>query len=241
MRVRVFFSVAEADPAELQERTVVVIDVLRATSTIVTALASGARAIYPVGSPEEAVRLASSLGREETLLCGERRGLKIEGYHLGNSPAEFTRERVAGRRLVMSTTNGTRALGVTANAERVLVCSLLNLGAVSRVAAFSESLVVLCAGREHHFALDDALCAGLLLDRVAEARGEDLDLDDAGRVARMLSARTAPDGDFLKGVAAGRALVEIGLGSDVDDCARVDVHDIVPEMQDRMIRLDHGA
>src|SRR5262245_27251484 len=190
MQVRVFFSAAEVDPADLTDQTVVVIDVLRATSTIVTAVANGAKAVYPVGSPEDAVRLASSLGREGTLLCGERRGLKVEGYHLGNSPSEFTRDRVAGQRLVMSTTNGTHALQTAAaSAERVLVGSLLNLGAVARLATFADGLVVLCAGREQRFALDDALCAGLLLDRVAEGRRDELDLDDSGRLARMISGQ----------------------------------------------------
>jgi 2-phosphosulfolactate phosphatase len=240
MRVRVFFSLAEVDPAELADRTVVVIDVLRATSTIVTAVANGAKAVYPVGSPEEAMRLFSSIGREGTLLCGERRGHKVEGYHLGNSPSEFTHERVAGQRLVMSTTNGTRALqAASAGSERVLVGSLLNLGAVARLATFADGLVVLCAGREQQFALDDALCAGLLLDRVADGRRDELDLDDAGRVARALSAQMAPTPELLRTVAGGRALVDIGLGGDVADCARVDVYDVVPEMHDRMIRLEH--
>jgi 2-phosphosulfolactate phosphatase len=239
MQVRVFFSVAEVDPSDLSDRTVVVIDVLRATSTIVTAVANGAKAIYPVGGSEEAMRLLSSIGRENTLLCGERRGLKVEGYHLGNSPAEFTPERVAGQRLVMSTTNGSRALQAAAGAERVLVGSLLNLGAVARLATFADGLVVLCAGRENNFALDDALCAGLLLDRVAEGRRDELQLDDAGRVARSLSAQLAPDVALLRTVAGGRALVEIGLGDDIADCARVDLYDLVPEMHDRMIRLEH--
>lgn len=91
IRAKVFFSVAEVDSVGLQDRTVVVLDVLRATSTMVSALAAGARAIYPAGNPEEAVRLLSSLGREDTLLCGERKGLKVEGFHLGNSPPSSPR------------------------------------------------------------------------------------------------------------------------------------------------------
>jgi 2-phosphosulfolactate phosphatase len=237
----VFFSVAEVQAAELQERTVVVLDVLRATSTIVAALASGARAIYPVASPDEAVRLGSTLGREDTLLCGERRGLKVEGFHLGNSPAEFTPERVAGRRLVMSTTNGTRAFQAAAPAARILVGSLLNLGAAARAAANAEELVVLCAGREDSFALDDAVCAGLLLDRVEAELGAPPELDDAGRAARLLARSVTPDADFLRSVGGGAALVSIGLDEDLEHCARIDLHDIVPEMQDRTIRLADGS
>lgn len=238
MQARVFFSVAEVDGAELQERTVVVIDVLRATSTIVQALASGAKAIYPVGGVEEAARLASTLGREDTLLCGERRGLKIEGFHLGNSPAEFTPERVAGQRLVMSTTNGTRAFQAAQPAGRILVGSLLNLGAVARAAADAQGLVVLCAGREGRFSLEDALCAGLLLDRIEAERGEEPQLDDAARATRLLASSVRPDPAFLRTVAGGESLVAIGLEDDLEHCARLDVHDIVPEMRDRVIRLD---
>jgi 2-phosphosulfolactate phosphatase len=241
MRARVYFTVAEFDPAGLPERTVVVLDVLRATSTIVTALASGARAVYPALGPEEAVRLAASLGRDQTLLCGERRGLKVEGYHLGNSPSEFTPEAVAGKRLVMSTTNGTRAFLTVATAQRVHAGALLNLAAVARAVATAGEVSILCAGRDDRFALEDAVCAGLLLRRVAETRGEALELDDAGKTAVLLAERYTPDANFLSETAAGQALAEIGLGGDTQDCARLDVVDIVPEMSERMIRLEDGS
>lgn len=241
MRARVLFSVAEAQAAELQEHTVVVIDVLRATSTIVAALANGAKAVYPVTSSDEAVRLRTTLGREDTLLCGERRGLKIEGFDLGNSPAEFTPERVTGRRLLMSTTNGTRAFRAAEAGERVLVGALLNLGATARAVAESDSLALLCAGREDHFALDDAVCAGLLLERVEQARGGSIDMDDGARAARLLADSVTADAAFLASVEGGRALLPLGLEGDLEHCARVDLHDIVPEMHDRVIRLGDGS
>jgi 2-phosphosulfolactate phosphatase len=241
MRATVYFTVAEVDPTALPERTVVVLDVLRATSCIVTALASGARAIYPAMGPEEAVRLVSSLGRDGTLLCGERRGLKVHGYNLGNSPSEFTPEVVGGKRLVMSTTNGTRAFLSVATAKRVHVAALLNLEAAARAVAREDEITVLCAGREDRFALEDAVCAGLLLTRIAQARGDALELDDAGRTAQLLSERFTPDADFLAGTVAGQSLAEIGLGGDTQDCARLDVYDIVPEMSEKMIRLQDGS
>jgi 2-phosphosulfolactate phosphatase len=242
MRARVHFTVAELEPVGLQDRTVVVLDVLRATSSMVAALASGARAIYPVATPEEAVRLASSLGREDTLLCGERKGLKVEGYHLGNSPSEFTPEKVGGKRLIMNTTNGTRACQAVVAADRVYVAALLNLSAVARAVARAEELTVLCAGREDRFALEDAVCAGLLLERISELRGGDpTELDDAARAAVVLSKSFTPDAVFLAETAAGQALAEIGLGGDTQDCARLDVHGIVPRMSERMIRLEDAS
>lgn len=241
MNVVVYFTAEEVDAAALQGRTCVVIDVLRATSTVVEALANGARAIYPTVSSEEAVRLAASLGRDDALLCGERRGLKIEGFDLGNSPAEFVAEAIAGKRLVMSTTNGTRALVASAGAARVLVVSFLNLGAAVDAVASEERLAVVCAGKEGRFALEDAVCAGHLLARVRERRHGDLELNDAAEAALVLAGRYAPDVAFLERTAAGRALVEVGLGADLLFCAQCDRHGVLPEMNARVIRLASAA
>lgn len=237
MRIDTYFTVGEVDPAALAEATVVVVDVLRATTTIVEALANGARAIFPMTSTEEAVRLASSLGREDTLLCGERRGRKIEGFDLGNSPGEFTRAAVAGKRLVMSTTNGTRGFVAGAEGARLLACAFTNLGAVAAALAGAPTLAIICAGREDHFAIDDALCAGHLIERIAQATGGEPALDDAGYAARTLAKSLSPDRSFLEGTEAGRRLIEIGLGDDLDACAVVDRHAIVPEVRDQAITV----
>jgi len=191
MRVRTYFSAAEARGQEMSGATAVVIDVIRATSTMVEALANGARAIYPTVSTEEAIRLANTLGREDTLLCGERKGLKVEGFDLGNSPREYENETVDGKRLVMSTTNGTRAFVAAQGANRALAGSFLNLGAVVdqlRTGDVGE-LVLVCAGKEDHFALDDALCAGLILDELLGGTEGDhgADMNDASRVALALT------------------------------------------------------
>lgn len=237
MDVHVFLTSGEVEPGIVAGRTVVVIDVLRATSTIVEALANGATAIYPAPSTESALKLLSSLGREDTLLCGERRWLKVEGYDLGNSPAEYTPARVAGRRLVMSTTNGTRALTAAAGAARVVVGSFLNLGAVARAVADASSLVIICAGQEDTFSLDDVVCAGALLDRVIPAEGEGVTVNDAALAAISLAQRFESDPAFLLQTMAGRSLAENGFASDVAFCAQIDRHGLVPEMQDRIIRV----
>jgi len=233
MRARVRFTVPELDPAELGGATAVVIDVLRATSTMAAALAAGARGIYPTATTEEAIALAQSLGREDTLLCGERRGERIEGYDLGNSPAEFTPEVVGDRRLVMNTTNGTRAFLAVEAAERVFAASFVNVSAVARRLDGVEDLLIVCAGREDVFGLEDAVCAGALLRELADAGAAGL--DDAAHAAYVLAGRFPPGTDFLTGTEAGRQLVEIGLGADLEWCARRDALDIVPEMRDRAI------
>lgn len=236
MRIDAYFTTAEVDPASLAEASVVVVDVLRATTTIVEALANGARGIYPTPSTEEAVRLAHSLGREDTLLCGERKGEKVQGFDLGNSPREFTREVVAGKRLVMSTTNGTRALGAAQGGGRLLACAFTNLGAVAGALASDRAVVVVCAGRENRFAIEDALCAGHLIDRLTKGPDrEELSMNDAARAALLLARARRPTKKFLTSTDGGRALVEIGLGDDLDVCAHVDRHEVVAEMRDRAI------
>lgn len=238
MRIDTYFTVPEVDGASLAESTVVVIDVVRATTTIIEALANGARAIFPTESTEDAVRLAQSLGREDSILCGERKGEKIEGFDLGNSPAEFTREVVEDKKLVMSTTNGTRALTIAQEGERVLPCALTNLGAVAEELASVERIFVICAGREDSFSLDDALCAGHLIQRILDARDEDdeqPELNDASRAARALAQARKPTKRVLSLAAGGRAVIEIGLEEDLAICADVDRHDIVVEMSDQQI------
>jgi len=238
VKVDAYFTVAEAEAATTQDATVVVVDVVRATTTIVEALANGARGIFPTGSIEEAVKLAASLGREDTLLCGERRGVKIDGFDLGNSPSEFTRDVVEGKRLVMSTTNGTAALTAAPEARRVLACALTNLGAVAEAIERDEHVVMVCAGRQGGFSIEDAVCAGHLLLRLDELRGADaesLRLNDAALASRTLGQAVVPDAAFLRGVSAGIALAEIALEADLDVCAAVDRHAIVPEMRDQSL------
>ncbi len=237
MIVDVNFTQRETDPAAVQEATAVVIDVVRATTTIVEALANGARAIFPTTSIEEAVKLASSLGRDDTLLCGERKGIKIEGFELGNSPTEFAPERVKDKRLVMSTTNGTGAFTTVQEATRILACAFTNLGAVAREVAGDDRVVVQCAGRQDRFSLDDAVCAGHLVRRILVEGGGDATLNDAARAALTLAEGIEPDRAFLAETAAGRALVAIDLGADLEVCAQVDRHAIVPEMHDQALMV----
>jgi 2-phosphosulfolactate phosphatase len=240
VRVDTFFTGAAVDPTAVPGSTAVVIDVIRATSTILEALVNGARAVYPVASTEEAVQLAASLGRDDTLLCGERRGVMIEGFDLGNSPREYTEDRIGDKQLVMTTTNGTRAFVAVQGADHVVSAAFLNLSAAVDAVKDAERLLVVCAGKEGHFSMDDAVCAGMLIRRVLQARGEtaeDVEMNDAGRAAVLLSAGRHVTVDFLASTAAGAALLEVDLGDDLPFVAQMDRHDRVPVMEDRVIRL----
>jgi 2-phosphosulfolactate phosphatase len=231
VKAEVFLTPADLDPAAAQGAAVVVVDVVRATTTIVEALANGARAIYPTASTEDAVRLATSLGRDDTLLCGERRSVKVEGFDLGNSPAEFTPAAVAGKRLVMSTTNGTAALSRVLEAERVVTGAFTNLGAVADALGGHAHVVVVCAGRLGRFALDDAVCAGHLLRRL----GGEREMNDGARAAWALAGVMPPAVETLAATAAGRAVIEHGFAADLEICAQVDRHALVPELRDQAL------
>ena len=237
MRIEVAFTASERGSPAAGGRTAVVLDVLRATSTIVEALVNGARRVIPVGTVEEAVAKKNELGRDAALLCGERGGRPIPGFDLGNSPLEFTADAVTGRALVMTTTNGTPALLSTTGAGVCLIGALLNVEAVAqRVADHGNDVLIVCAGREGRFAIEDAVCAGVLVQRIRAVGRAPLRLDDGARAAITLAGR----GDLtrtLQRSAAGRALRRIGRGDDIAFCAQLDRHAVVPVFEQHRIEL----
>jgi 2-phosphosulfolactate phosphatase len=238
MRLDVYLTPGEVAPAALAGRTVVVLDILRASTSIVQALSAGAKSIFPVASIEEALRLANTFGRDEVLLAGERRCLPIEGFDLGNSPFEYTREKVGGKVLVMTTTNGTAAMALTANASRVFIGAMLNLRAVVAELVRAEAdPVFLCAGREKHFSLEDAACAGEFAARLMAERPGEWVLNDGAHAAISLARSFGTGTPMFELTAGGRSIVEAGLAPDLEFCARTDIHDIVPVLQERSITL----
>ena len=238
MRLRVSFTPEGRDRDDLDDQVVVVIDVLRATTSILEALAAGGRAVIPVESVEAAVRKKDELGREGVLLCGERRSRPIAGFDLGNSPREFTADRIAGRILLMTTTNGTAALRAGAAGRECLVACLRNVDAVvDALVKAAADVTLLCAGREGRFALEDAVCAGVIARRTAQ-RGGRVRPDDAARAAVLLAGRFETRLDWLlPRTAAGRRLAQAGFADDIPFCAALDRHTVVPRLRDHLITL----
>jgi 2-phosphosulfolactate phosphatase len=207
------------DPCRLGPSACVVIDVIRATSTLLVALANGARGVRPVAGVEEAFALKEH--NPSALLAGERGGVPLPGFDLGNSPREMTAERVAGRDLIVTTTNGTQALAACLGARAVLTACFLNLDAVAaRLREIGPPWMILCAGFEGGFGLDDAIVAGAL----AEALGRDHAL-----VSLYHSVRHDLAGTLL-GCNAGQELVKVGLGDDVPFCAELNRFALVPTL-----------
>ncbi len=203
----------------LRASTCVVIDVIRATSTIAEALAAGAAGVTPVASVAEAEQMKAR--HPETLLAGERHGKMLAGFDLGNSPREVTPERVRGRAIVLTTTNGTQALAACRGARRVVTASLLNLHATAaKLREWGPPWIVLCAGHEGDFGLDDAIVAGALAEALDEP---------SAFVALYRSVRGELPSAFMQSL-AGQELVRIGLGDDVPFCAEMDRLSIVPTL-----------
>jgi len=242
MKLDVAFSPRELTASEVADRTVLVIDVLRATTTICAALHRGARAVVPAVDTEDATRLEEVLGAPDVVLAGERNSVRIPGFKLGNSPTEMTAEVVQGKTIVMTTTNGTQALLSTAGAREVIVAAAVNLtvaGAAARAALEEHGdLLILCAGRDRGFGFDDAFIAGCLAERALGGRRRRKGLNDAALVAVDLVIRYRDRIERALALSrAGRELAARGFRDDVTAAAQVDAHPVLPLFHDRRIML----
>ncbi len=228
--IEVIPSAALASTVNFMKKLVIIIDVLRATSTMVTALANGCKAIVPVLTPEEAKE--KCLLFPGALLGGERQAQRLAGFDFGNSPFDYVPEKVGGKRIIMTTTNGTRTIMACREAPFKCMASFLNLHSVARAVQKKftgneelEGLVILCAGTNDRFDLPDTLCAGMLVD----ALGPDCELNDLGIAAGMLYkssenclVETILDSNH------GQRLISLGFEDDVIYCATSNILPIVP-------------
>lgn len=235
MNIRFYATLEQAERDALQGSPIVVIDVLRASSTIIAAFESGADRIIPIGDVETASRLVRPSERDRKLLAGERKCLPVPGFDLSNSPGEFTPERVGGKTIVLTTTNGTRALAASAKAGRVVIGALTNVHAVALAIRGESEAVILCCGTEGSLAAEDVLCGGMLLASLGGAVAPE-SLNDAARLALIIAERFGADPEpFLRGSDHGRRLAALGLEADIVFCSRVGVSSCVPEARDGTI------
>ena len=239
MRLDVFFGGHQLTPSDVQGRVVLVIDVLRASTTVAVALANGAKAVIPFDSSDEVIDRAKQFERGDVLLAGERKMHMIPGFDLGNSPRDYLREAVEGKTVLLTTTNGTVALLGLAGARDVVVASYVNYSAVSamiRAAARGASdVVIVCAGRDRQFAVEDAACAGRFA-RAVTKRLANVHLNDAAQACCLIDKRYGDQLDRLfEDSEHGRALAEAGYGQDLIVCASVDAYPVIPIYQERQI------
>ncbi|HXS22619.1 MAG TPA: 2-phosphosulfolactate phosphatase [Gemmatimonadales bacterium] len=242
MKLHVWFSPLGLGPADVQGRTIFVIDVLRATTVMCAALHNGARAIIPVASTEEALRLAQTIGSADVLLAGEKNCVRIPGFALGNSPLEMTEPTVKGKTIVVTTTNGTKALLAAQGAAAVYVAAAANLtlaGERAREALEqNRSVLILCAGRETAFGLDDGYCAGRLAAAALGGHRPRKGLNDAALASLDLVRRYGDDwARPLSYSSAGRELARLGFRDDVLDAGRLDAYPVLPQFHERRVTV----
>lgn len=242
MRIDVVFTPAGLNAGEVQGRAVFVIDILRATTTMCAALNHGAKAVIPVASTEEALRLAQTIGSTDVLLAGEKNCVRIPGFQLGNSPLEMTESVVRGKTIITTTSNGTKALLACQPAASVYPAAAVNLSLAAEKAREAleadHHILIVCAGREGAFSLDDAYCAGRLVSTVLGDRKPHRGLNDAGIACLDLVRRYGDQWERpLAYSQAGRELIKLGFRADLRDAARLDAYPVLPHFHERRVTL----
>ncbi len=220
---------------KLNGKTVVVIDVFRATSTICAILGNGAISVIPVGSVDKCKELGSN---ENTITAGERGGKVIPGLERGNSPVEFTSDVVKNKTVALTTTNGTRLMQMVGEASQILIGSFLNLQAICDYLILSGRDVVLaCSGWQDLVNLEDTLFAGAVVHYLHSKFDV---LDDNSILAEMLYKQSQNFNslrEFLQSATHYQRLLGFGLEKDLEYCCRMDIHPVVPFLQDGVIQV----
>lgn len=241
MNISVISTAQQAQGVDFGGCIAVVIDVLRATSVITTALDNGAREVIPVKTVEEAQRLYSALDANTTLRGGERNALKIEGFNLANSPLEYTKDRVGGKSLILTTTNGTNAIKNVKDADEVVLACFRNAATVADYIVGlshrgSHNVVVVCAGTEGRFSLDDGLCAGMLIALLKQQT--EVATDDLGLLlCRFYNENKNDLFGALKDCYHLKRLSSLGFDEDVKFCLETNCVKTVPVVRGDRICL----
>lgn len=240
MKFDVLLGEAPVAPADVADRVVVVVDVLRAATTAAMALVNGARALVPYESVEEAANRARTMDQDTVRLGGERRMERIPGFDFGNSPLEYTRELVEDRTIVFTTTNGTRALSATHAAASCFFAGFVNAQATVdavRTACDGETdVTILCSGTDRRVALEDLVCAGRLV-RLLRASYPEAECTDGAHLAQLIERNFQQSPSALADEAThARALEDAGFTTDVACCLAVDTLPVAVRYHERQLR-----
>jgi 2-phosphosulfolactate phosphatase len=230
MKAELYFTPAGLTNNDLYGKTVVVIDVLRACTVICTAFAAGCREVIPVNSIGDGSTLLGNLDRDVVLLAGERDGYRVEGFDLGNSPLEFTKDVVRNKTIILASTNGSKAMVLGSSGESMLAASFVNVSAiVDKVASLDDDIAVVCSGKESRFSLEDVVCGGMIIAALG-SRSEIA--NDAAMVAKTLYEAHKDDiASALRTCDHGRYLRSIGFADDIDYAAGIDTIGVLPQWE----------
>ncbi|MCW9708444.1 2-phosphosulfolactate phosphatase [Fodinibius salsisoli] len=240
-KLDVFISSQSFQEEDLRDRTVVVLDVLRASSTIVTALHNGAKGVIPVGDMGDASKISQNLDSPHYLLSGEKDGVKIEGYDLGNSPLDYTTEKVESKTIIFNTTNGTKAIKRSGLATEVVIGSFLNLNTiVEYLQSIENDITLVCAGWRGRLALEDLLCAGNIIAELVNGTLPEY-VQDGAKVAFGLYEKIGDDiEDAIRNSNYAIRLKDIVSEDDLRYCCKRNELKVLPVMKEGIISDFHG-
>ena len=238
MRLDVFFTPGEVTPQDTSGRLVVIIDVLRASTTVAAALANGAKTVVPLPTADEVMLRARDFEKSAVRTAGERKMQPIPGFDLGNSPGAFTAEAVEGKTILLTTSNGTRALLGVQGARDIVIASYVNFTAVlalMKVASNADmDIAIICAAEDGVFALEDAGCAGRFARAIPKRAG--MELNDAAAASVLIDRKYGDNiAKIFQDSFHGKELKAAGFGDDLATAAAVDSYSVVPIYQDRQI------
>jgi len=236
LRIKTYGSYTKLSSSHLAGRTVISIDLLRSGTSMTWALVNGATKVIPTADAAEAVSIASRMGG--CVLGGERGGVKISGFDLGNSPFEYNKEAVSGKSVVVSTTNGTGAICGTEGAANVLLGCMLNCTAVARRAVeLGNDVIIMCAGTDGDISADDLYAAGAIAETIIRLSDGDARACDMTLVACMVYKSWKNDQRELSVTHHCAKLIHLGFEKDVEFCLRRDITDIVPEYRNGVLGI----
>ncbi len=235
MKIRTLLSPLNVEELYFAKKTTVVVDVLRATTTIITALYNGAKEIIPVSSIKFAMKIS---GSNQMLLGGERNAEKIDGFTLGNSPLEYTEEIVKGKSIILFTTNGSKALVHAKFSDNLFVASFNNaLSATNKILKTGNNLEILCSGNNGMYCLEDSVCAGMIINFIL-GKKENVELDDASKTCLILYTKNKRRLKKMLGETDhGKILLAKGFNNDIVHAAKENIYNITPQYLEGKIKI----
>lgn len=237
MKIDIIISADDILKSKLENKIAVVIDMFRATSVIVTALNNGCSEVIPFLTIEETLEAAGNLTRNEYILGGERKAVKIDGFDLSNSPLEYTEDVVRGKKVLMTTTNGTKTLTKSNNAERVLIAAMINAKAVAKkLLEINKDVIIINAGTNGNFSMDDYICSGYIINEMLKEKNK-IELTDISKTANMIYENNQDIISYVKDATHYSVMKSLKLDRDIEYCIKKSIVDNVPEYKDGVISI----
>ncbi|MGL4665764.1 MAG: 2-phosphosulfolactate phosphatase family protein, partial [Clostridium butyricum] len=234
-KIDIIISADDIIESKLENKIAVVIDMFRATSVIVTALNNGCEEVIPFLTIEETLESSEELNREEYILGGERRAVKIDGFDLSNSPLEYTKEVVENKKVLITTTNGTRTLTKSNSAKRIIIAAMINAKAVSdKLLEINEDVVIINAGTNGNFSMDDYICSGYIINEMLKV-DNNIELTDISKTANMIYENNSDIISYVKEATHYSVMKSLELDNDIEYCMKKSIVNNVPEYKDGKI------